>query len=216
MRRIARLAGALVVFALATQAAHAASISLFDDFPQTQGDNGFNAYAYDFSAQTYRLLTNTSSYMFETPSQTWKIPRVVKSTPPWVYLHPSAFPGVATVYPPEHAVLAWTADRNVAHDISGRFVAFGGGAVGVYIESEMLGVLWSSSISGGASAYFNLNGIGLTAGEKLYFGVSAGANDSSDGTRLQGDIDYLPEPATVALVGLGAIAAAIIRRRLRP
>ncbi len=190
----------LVLTQVAVAGTAAANIDLWQQFPKDQGDNGFFAYGGQ-SGGNYRALTKISDYFFGTPEQGYFIPYVARSTSPWINMHPSMMPSIATVYPPERAVLAWQPPRTTRYDLKGQFFQSGGSTVIVSILKNQE-VLFSRTLTvASPAADFSLNAIELSPGDRLYFEVDAGVNDNNDTTRLSGQIKPTSLPWQILLLG---------------
>ncbi len=65
----------ILALLLQVQVAWAApvTVDLRENFPNHQGENGFNAQAYNVSAGTYRDLTRSGDYFFNTPENVSRI-----------------------------------------------------------------------------------------------------------------------------------------------
>ena len=161
--------------------AAAQSIDLYQSFPDSQGDNGFFAYGYAAATNTYWSLSDVGAYKFNRPEEgIWNNPQVFKDGysgtwigEGWVGLTPSGTRG-NTGYP-EDATLAWVAPAGItSYDLRGTFYDYPGSLNGVdaYIKLNNT-VLWSSYLSSGAAATFDVSSPSIAAGDVVYFGVGA-------------------------------------------
>jgi hypothetical protein len=207
-----------MAFSVAAGDANAVTIDLWNSFPDSQGERNFYAYGYSYNG--YRSLTDVGSYAFATPEQylKWSLPALEKLTNQWIHMHPTAYYQCAYYFPPEDAVLAWSVPTSGEVDLSGTFWDEGnGGGISVFVKKNT-STLWSSYVNYTQQSSFSLSDIQVNAGDKIYFHVNAGGGgDISDWGRLKGQIDYspVPEPASFVLFGMGGLVAALIRRKGR-
>ncbi len=105
-------------------------IGLWENFPDTQGDNGFFTYGYASVTDEYRLLSDAGSYFFNRPEEgRWHNPNIWRSDEPFVFMNPS---GTAsnTGYP-EDAVLAWVVPETAYYDLIGNVLISGSSCNGI-------------------------------------------------------------------------------------
>lgn len=178
------------------------TVDLYNQFPDAQGQNGFNAFRYNAGRMTpFQFLTRESAYYFDTPGvNDYNIPLIRKLDSPWIAMHPSALVQGTII---EDAVLAWKVPQTATYFIKGQFamqLPYGGGDVNVYIRTQT--ILWGPknlSLVGSQPFHFKVN---LPANEMLFFGVAAGQDDVCDTTLLTGQISTSgwPDPATSLLL----------------
>lgn len=213
MKRVGAVLFMATIFA--APAALAGSITLWDGFPDTQGDKGFYAYAYNGS--TYRQLTDTGAYYFSTPEQPWAVPIAFRESSPWVFLHPSGMPQGGTVYGAEDAVLAYLVPETGFYTLTGSFWLNGSGGISAYVKAGG-SVLFSQSLGLDELAPFSL-GVSLQRGDFAYFGVNARGADYDDWGHVSGEISWtsasapVPEPSAMLLLGAGV--AGLLGARIR-
>jgi hypothetical protein len=197
-----------VLLSLNSALAAVTTISLHDQFPDVQGQNGFYAYGYQDGREIpYRELERGGPYYFYTPEQDYNIPYWEKSDSPWLTTAPSASDQTGTVFGPENAVLAWRAPQTNTYALTGQFrlhPEFGIGPVTVYLRRNNETPFWSAILDflDQNAADFNLPSVSLKAGDMLYFGVDAGTEDYNDTTQLSGEISYTPRDAAGAACSL--------------
>ncbi|RYG37690.1 PEP-CTERM sorting domain-containing protein [bacterium] len=95
-----------------------------------------------------------------------------------------------------------------AYAITGAFGDGDSGSVDLYITSGANTYLSSLNVSGNQAFSFILN---ATAGQTIEFAVGTAGAFGSDSTPLSANIDAVPEPASMAALGLGGLA--LLRRR---
>jgi hypothetical protein len=173
-------------------AAAPATITLWEKFPDQQGQNGFSAQACHAQTGAYRLLERLNAYYFGTPEQGYTIPYLARAASPWINLHPSMIPSIGTYHGPEHAVLTWQPPEINRYQLTVQFVAWGGGDVTVYVRKNADTLFTQDLTAGAPSADFSAAGLALGPDDRLHFGVAAGINDNNDTTRLKGEITYTP------------------------
>ncbi|MBU4262670.1 MAG: VPLPA-CTERM sorting domain-containing protein [Proteobacteria bacterium] len=192
----------------------------------TQGDNGLFAYGYAAATDTYRLLSDAGSYLFNRPEEgRWNNPHVFKDGywpgywigQSWFGLFPSGT--ASNAYSPENASLAWVVPTGTAsYELIGTYYVYPGSLNGVdaYIKRN------DTILSPGSQQNFDLASLFFNAGDAIYF--SAGAHNDmyfskyTDWPFLQGQIIVtptapVPVPATVPLFGSGL--AGLVGARLR-
>lgn len=227
---IGLLVAGLLVFGVVA-GLQAATINLYDDFPDYQGQNGLYVYAYNGTTYAQLQLTNLAGNLasYGTPhSNYYSIPLASTSTyytghttaPPyaagWIFMHPAS--GNYNAFNQEDIVLGYQASQSDLYNISGAFMLNGPSddGISVYIENGS-SVIWSAGLSSeGDQADFSINSVSLSAGDFLYFGIDANGNDVSDWGHLQGVISTassVPLPGAVLFLAPGLIAVAAIKRR---
>lgn len=205
-----------MVAAISASNSYAITIDLWNSFPNSQGESGFYAYGYSYNG--YRLLTDAGEHAFNTPEQSakWNLPVVSQLSTYWIQLHPTGTYQCAYYFPPEDAVLGWLVPQSGSIDLSGMFWDEGnGGGIAVFIKKNS-SFLWSDYAFYNQTKTFDLDDIQVNKNDMIYFHVNSGAGgDVSDWGRLKGQIDFspVPEPATMVLFGIGSAAMIMIRRK---
>lgn len=191
--------------------AAADSFSLWDIFPDRQGDNGFVAGAVN-QYNVYRDLFHVGpdyngSFAYTNDGNPGVDPRVERTISPWIFMHPSASDTVILSGHPDHPELI---------NVSGQFMSAGGGQVYLAIGTATGNTphhLWQAGLFGaGQSVFFNLSNILVSSETSLYFSVNAGENAENDGTLLSGMITTVPTPGALLLLGSGLLGLAAWRR----
>lgn len=203
MKRLLCLLALLAILTPINAAAD--TFTLWDYFPDFQGQNGFFAGAYNLSTNEYRDLIHvgdpgSGSYAFTSTGAPGVNPRVERWTgepgEPWIFLHPIVG---------ELAVLSGNPDEPVRVNVTGDFQA-GQGPVYVSIGTVVKDTpdeMWWAVIQN-ATAHFSLLNLYLDSNISLYLAVDARNSDEHTGTLLQGTIDSQPVPAPGALLLLGS------------
>jgi hypothetical protein len=186
-------------------------------FPKnTQGENGIWLQSRDNGTSLYRTLTYAGDYAWITPGAPWGLPALTRT----------GTPGKITADP---------ADENqVGHDrdtvirvllegpisevrVTGSFGVDSWGGVNSYIYKGQGN--WSQPLwQGGPGQGFNFL-VPCTSGDEIFFSVDAGANDMNDWARWYDlqvtGTQLIPEPVTMAGLGLGVAALSRYVRRRR-
>lgn len=182
----------ILALLLQVQVAWAAQVTvdLWEKFPNNQGENGFNAQAYNVSAGTYRDLTRSGDYFFNTPDNPYyQIPKIFREgSSPWIQMWPAHEHALTT---PEDAVLRWTVPESNTYSLSGAFDMVSAGSVKVYVKTNDT-TIWEQNIPVPGPGVFNLPNISLQKNDRIYFGVSADGEDAGDVAKVRGQITYNP------------------------
>jgi hypothetical protein len=182
----------LALFGL-VQVAGAASVvvDLREKFPNNQGENGFYAEAYNTVALTYRQLTRSGDYYFDTPTNLPnKIPKLFRDPSSWIQMRP-ADQNALTPGQPEDAVLRWTVPESNTYSINVEFSSPSAGTFKVYVKTNST-TLGEHEIIGAQTWNFSRTDIALQKNDRIYFGVSAEGFDLDDIAQVRGQITYNP------------------------
>jgi hypothetical protein len=180
----------LAFFAL-VQVAWAApvTVDLREQFPDSQGEKGFYAEAYNVSAGTYRELTRSDAYFFNTPANPpHEIPKVFRDPSTWIQMRPAGEHALTT---PEDAVLRWTVPESNTYSLSVEFSGISAGNFKVYVKTNDT-IIGEHDIIGADTWSFSRADIALQKNDRIYFGVSAQGFDLDDIGQLRGQITYNP------------------------
>ncbi|MDD5774640.1 MAG: PEP-CTERM sorting domain-containing protein [Candidatus Omnitrophica bacterium] len=195
-------------------AALADPIDLWEQFPDTQGDNDFFALALPWNNTgegSYRWMDDLGYKQFGTLNETdMNIPFIKQSESEWIFMHPAAAEssgnGTGLIY--ESAIYTYKVPVAGVYDISGTFEKAGANDTYVFVKHNRE-FIWNNTFLAatptGTQASFNLLGQTLAQGDEIYYGVGCGLSqkDFGDLTYLKGQINLVPEPVSSALFLLG-------------
>ncbi|MCF8152419.1 MAG: hypothetical protein K9J80_16890 [Sulfuritalea sp.] len=208
--------GAAVLYSAIAQGA-LVSVDVWEMFPNTQGENGFYALAYNTSNGQYRELQDRGAYSFWTPQTTWNRPQIDRFPNEDIRIESSgrrsSYGGV------EDAVLSWMVPETNTYEITGGFHVDGGSWNGVYTYVKAGDrLLWAASLDG-QTRWFDLE-VDLDFGESILFGVNSINNNSfseaNDWSLLKApviayDSSPVPIPPTAFLFGSGLASLGFLR-----
>ncbi len=200
----------------------AAPVDITAQFPDTQGQNGFYAQAYNPDTGLFRLLVDTGSYKFETVDQPpYTLPYVSKVAGN-ITFYPTVGWRTGTVHGTEWAVLSYLVQTSGEYSIAGLFSngnVYGCTTIAqVFVNNNAASPLFTGNVDKNTQAAFNLTGVSLSAGDYLRFAVDAGTTDLYDHTTLTGTITAtspIPEPASLAALVVGVFGTLVGYRRNR-
>jgi hypothetical protein len=168
------------------------TVDLREQFPDNQGENGFYAEAYNTVALTYRPLTRSGSYYFDTPTNLpYLIPKVFKDPSIWIQMRPSGQNALTPPGQPEDAVLRWTVPESNTYSISVEFEGISAGNFKVYVKTNDT-TLDEHEITGVQTWNYSHTNIPLQKNDRIIFGVSAEGFDLDDIAHVRGQITYNP------------------------
>jgi hypothetical protein len=209
--------GILMITAMAT-VAYGALLDPYVDFPQTQGQNGYRAEAYNPLTPAFRDLEYYNPYVFVTTGQgAFLIPQVVKNTSGVVKLHPMID---GSKWGTEWAVLQYIAPSAGKYKFNVQFYNANGTAQPCSTEALVFLDLNSATpympaqaVDGTHSPIF-AGTVQLTQGQKLNFAVRSAIGWENDSTGLR-TLNPVPEPSSLMIFGSGilSVLAAGLRRR---
>jgi hypothetical protein len=135
--------------------------------------------------------------------------------PSQIVMHPGGTSPDAYADPISNAVLRFTATNAGIYSVTGDWEVLDVGSRISYVLKNGA-TLFSSTLNNVTlSSTFNLSNISLAQGDTIDFVVNSHDGIGSDTTGLRATIAGVPEPATLALFGLGGIGLAGIAKRLR-
>ncbi len=181
--------------------AAADTFTLWDYFPDSQGDNGLYAGAWNPTAELpYRELMDAGAYSFTSDGNPGVTPMVIKVASPWVFMQPSES---------EYAILSGHGDQPELINVSGQFFYIGVDQVKVSIGTitgNTPSNLQEWTLGGEFTTIsFNFTNIMVSPDNSLYFAVNADGDAPNDGTLLQGEISPVPAPGALLLLGSGLL-----------
>jgi hypothetical protein len=190
------------------------NVDLYDQFPDTQGQNGFTAQGCVTATLTFYDLKDLGSYIFGNDTHPSNLPLVQRNTgygQNELMLHP-----LYSTSDIERAVLTWDVpdDKTGPYNISGQFrlPITGGDGVTVYVlKNDFSNKLLEQTLYPLGSITFNID-VTLSATDQLRFAVDSYGNSNWDHALLQGDISLVPIPGTVLLLGPGLLGLVGLRR----
>jgi hypothetical protein len=150
----------------------AETVSLWENYPVSQGDNGVFAYGYIPSTNTYRLLTETTNG-FYTPETEWGAPGTYKGLEPNIKMWGSGTRSY--LVQPEDVVLAWHATEAGIYHISGSFSAYDNSlsnGMDAYVKVNDNAV-WSAYLPAGTTQSFSVDNLNLSDSDIIHFGAGA-------------------------------------------
>lgn len=204
---------AVLVMALGS-ACHASLLGLTSMFPNTQGENGWYAKAFNPDAMSWRNLDWIQNQMFKTADYGPNyIPMAYKSTKGYLIMHP----GISPTRGAEWAVVQYVAPTAGQYNFS---VEFSNGAGGsgcttralVFVNDAINAPVAQSVVNLTTSAYFAYT-VNLQAGDRLNFAVDPMGNSGTDSTVLKDLAPAVPEPASMLALAAGLIGLVVRRRK---
>lgn len=208
--------GVLLVMALST-VAFGYDLNVVSDFPMSQGDNGFWAYAFRPSSSTFRLLPNYQGKpgIFASPEQS-VIPQVVKNAAGEVKLHPQVD---GTIYGTEWAVLQFKAPATGSYRFNVEFYSATGTSTPcstralIFLDTNSAAPLFQGLVGANTQQFGTT--LTLQKDQLLNFAVDATASALSDTTGLrQLEMSAVPEPGSLVALG-GLLGSSLIGLRRR-
>lgn len=213
MIRALLISGAVAVTALAA----AQTYDFTSAFNLSSNPNGVWTYGYTTSvAGTFNVYTNSTT---SGGVSIWYTPGLSGDNTPSAFLNQSGstINGVANGEAGLHSgpsgqlsVARFTAPTANSFTISGKFGAGDVGTVDVYILKN--GATLFSALNSSTDQTFNLSQT-IAVGDTIDFVVGPAGGNPFDSTPLTATISSVPEPATIAFLGLGV--AALLRRKRR-
>lgn len=214
MKSVLSLIALLLVFSPLNAAAD--TFTLWDYFPDSQGDNelyGLYAGAWNTNppenTSPYRELVhvgpdNNGSFAYTSDginSDPLVPPMVKRVDYPWVFMQPSAS---------EYAILSGNPDHPEFINISGQFQYVGGGevlvSIGTITGTDPIPLQdWTLVDVHHPTIPFNFFNIPVSPDNSLYFAVNVNGNATNDGTLLSGSITTVPAPGALLLLGSGLL-----------
>ena len=161
----------ILAFCWMVQAAWAApvTVDLREQFPNSQGENGFYAEAYNISAGTYRQLTRSGDYFFNTPANpTYEIPKVYRDPSIRVQMRPAGDHPLTT---PEDSVLRWTVPESNTYFINVEFAGISAGNFRVYVKTNDT-IIGEHDIIGAQTWSFSCADIALQENDRIHISAS--------------------------------------------
>ncbi len=191
------------------QGLSAATVTLWDLFPDTQGENNFWALAYNPSSG-YRELNDGGEYLFNTPGHSWNIPYLTIQDDPNIVTHPYGYELGGF----EHTVLKCIVPSDVisVNRITGGIDPWDGGDIQFYIKKGN-NILYETTVTS-STVNFDLS-VNIYPGDEVYFGVSPIDNSYNDTTFYWATIEYTqaPIPPSIVLLSGGLGMLAILRKK---
>lgn len=221
MRAYGSAVAAVLAVVLGATAAQAITVStapsdVWTLFPKdAQGENGIWLQSRDGGTSTYRTLSHAGDYAWNTTGAAWGLPAITRTaTAGKITADPAAFNQVGHYRDTAIRVLLEGPIGEV--QVTGSTGCDSWGDVYFYIymgEDNWDDPLWQ----GGRNQAFNLL-VPCTSGDEIFFSVYAGAADMNDWARWYNltvtGTQIIPEPVTLAGIGLGIAAlAGYVRRR---
>lgn len=204
---------AVLVVALGS-ACHASLLGLTSMFPNTQGENGWYAKAFNPGTMAWRNLGWVQNQMFKTTDIAPNyIPMAYKSSKGYLIMHP----GITSTYGAEWAVLQYVAPVTGQYNFSVEFSDGAGGAgcttrALVFVNNAVNTPVAQSQVNLTTTAFFAYT-VNLSAGDRLNFAVDPMGNHSADSTVLKDIATAVPEPASLLALAAGLMGFVVRRKK---
>lgn len=170
--------------------------------------NGDWSYGYS-SSTPGSAITLFTEYFDDTVNFGWRT-NLSLGTPVAFKNHVNGSAGLHPGPSNEIAIARWTALSAGSYQVSGMFGIGDIGAVDGYVLHN--DVIVFSALNTVLDAPFDLT-LDVAAGDRIDFGVGSASSFYFDTTPLDAHIEAVPEPASLAILGMGALT--LLRRRAR-